>query len=136
MAMPSFKDQPMRQALWRSGLLCRCPNCQKAPLYAGLTKIHKTCRNCDYNLEDEDSGDGPAAALIFIEGLIFIPLVLWVYFQLAPPLWVQFIGWPFVVIATTLALIRPIKSLLITIQYRLAVDNGSITALEKDKTET
>ena len=129
----SNKNQPLGQALLRSGLLCRCPNCQSAPLFQGITKVHDRCINCNHNLENEDSGDGPAMALVMLEGTLFVPLVLWVHFTFLPPLWLQLIAWPLAVVFVTLLLIRPIKSVLVTIQYRLRVDNGSISSIAKDE---
>ena len=50
------------------GLRCRCPQCGRGKLFAGLLTVRERCEVCGLDLRAHDSGDGPAAFLILILG--------------------------------------------------------------------
>ena len=100
-----------------AGLLCRCPKCGKAPLFAGLLAVRDQCEQCGLNLEARDPGDGPAFFVITILGVLVVALAVWVEFTFEPPLWVHAVLWiPFILIGSVLML-RVFKSLLVAYQY-------------------
>ena len=68
-------------------------------------------------LEDIDSGDGPAVFVIMIVGLIVVALAFWVEFAFHPPYWLQLVIWLPTVVGLSIGLLRPLKSLMIALQY-------------------
>ncbi len=85
------------------------------------------CRVCDLDLTKQDSGDGPAVFIIFILGFVIVPLALWLELAVVPPMWVHVILWPPLIILGALALLRPMKGIMIALQYRhKASDSGTV----------
>ncbi len=74
--------------------------------------------DCGLDLEGADSGDGPAVFIIFLLGFLVIPLALLFEAKAEPPMWLHAMIWPVVVLGSALVLLRPIKSVLISLQYR------------------
>lgn len=108
-----------------AGLRCRCPRCGTGRLYKGLLAVNDTCSNCGLDLKAEDSGDGPAVFVIFIIGPIAVGLAFWLEMAVSPPYWVHAALWPPLVLVGSILLLRPLKALLIAIQYRhKASDTG------------
>lgn len=110
-----------------AGLRCRCPRCGKGRLFSGLLKIAERCEVCGLDLRKQDAGDGPAVFVIFFLGVIFMPLVFWVEFGLEPSWWVHILLWPLPVLAVAIALLRPMKGVLVAQQFRHhASDSGLV----------
>ncbi len=99
------------------GLACKCPHCGRGALYDGFLTVAERCADCGADLGKADSGDGPAFFIIFILGFIVVPLALLVEAQFAPPMWVHLAIWPVVILGGALALLRPMKGVLIALQY-------------------
>lgn len=101
-----------------TGLACRCPKCGQGPLFEGYLTVRQFCETCGLDLSAEDSGDGPAIFIIFILGAVVVPLALWMEASLEPPLWVHAVLWSIVVLGGTLALLRPLKAIMVALQFR------------------
>jgi uncharacterized protein (DUF983 family) len=99
------------------GLACKCPRCGRGALYDGFLTVAERCTVCGTDLGKADSGDGPAVFIIFILGFIVVPLALLVEAQFAPPMWVHMAIWPIVILGGALALLRPMKGVMIALQY-------------------
>lgn len=99
------------------GLKCRCLSCGKGRLYDGLLSVRSNCELCGFDLKKEDSGDGPASFLIFFIGALVVILAFIVDAKFAPPLWLHAIIWAPVIAVLTIALLRPAKSLMISLQF-------------------
>ena len=109
-----------------AGLGCKCPRCGKGALYQGFLTVAESCTACGLDLRKADSGDGPAVFLIFILGAVVVPLALLLEARLEPPYWVHLVIWPPVILGGTLALLRPMKGVLIALQYHhRASDSGT-----------
>lgn len=65
-----------------------------------------------------DSGDGPAVFAIMLLGFVVLGAALLVEFKLSPPLWVHLALWTPVTLAFGFCLLRPMKAVLIGLQYR------------------
>ena len=110
-----------------TGLACRCPRCGKGRLFTGVLTVAERCTACALDLRKQDSGDGPAVFVIFILGAIFMPLVFWVEFTFEPPWWLHMAIWSPLVVIVAIALLRPMKGLLIAQQFRYhASDSGLV----------
>jgi uncharacterized protein (DUF983 family) len=100
-----------------AGLRGRCPNCGEGPLFAGFLKVAPRCAKCGFDLAKADSGDGPAVFVIFIAGFFAAFGLLYTEIAFRPPIWVQAVVWLPVAAALCLALLRPIKGLMIAAQF-------------------
>jgi uncharacterized protein (DUF983 family) len=111
----------------RTGLACKCPRCARGPLYSGFLTVAERCSVCGLDLEKADSGDGPAVFIIFILGILVVPLALLLEAKVEPPMWLHVLIWPVVILGAALGLLRPIKGVLISLQYRnRASDSGTV----------
>jgi len=110
-----------------TGLTCRCPRCGKGKLFSGILTVAERCSVCGLDLSKQDSGDGPAVFVIFFLGVIFMPLVFWMEFSVEPPWWLHMVVWPPLVLIVAIALLRPMKGLLISLQlHHHASDSGTV----------
>jgi uncharacterized protein (DUF983 family) len=110
-----------------AGLRCKCPRCGLGALFDGYLSVAARCGNCGLDLSKQDSGDGPAIFVIFILGIVVVPLMLIIEVKLEPPVWFHFMVWPIVVVGGALALLRPLKGLMIALQFKhKASEGGSI----------
>jgi len=100
-----------------AGALGRCPNCGDGPLFTGFLKVAPKCARCGFDLTRADSGDGPAVFVIFIAGFIAAFGVLFTEIAFRPPIWVHFVIWLPVAAILCLALLQPMKGLMIAAQF-------------------
>ena len=109
---------PGRQgaAPYIAGALGKCPNCGNGPLFAGFLKVAPRCAVCGFDFTRVDSGDGPAVFVIFIAGFIAAFGILFTEIFVRPPIWVEFVVWLPVAAILCLALLRPLKGLMIAAQ--------------------
>jgi uncharacterized protein (DUF983 family) len=101
-----------------TGLLCRCPNCGKGPVFDGYIRVREACPVCGQHLADFEQGDGPAVFVMMILGFVVVGLVLFVELRYTPPLWVHGVLWLPVIIGGALAMLRPLKAIMVGIHYR------------------
>ena len=122
--MQSAEKDTQEETFWltlQKGLACKCPRCFKGDLFKpGLIcfDLEDKCANCGLDFQKSDSADGPAVFLIFILGFSIVPLALLVDALLAPPLWVHGVLWSAVCLALTLGSLKPLKSYIITLQFK------------------
>lgn len=114
-----------------AGLTCRCPRCGREPLYAGSFSldVREECAGCGLRFKFIDPGDGPAVFAIMILGVLILGGALLVEFRLHPPWWVHVLLWGPITLFVALGLLRPLKALLIALQYHHKAEQGR---LEKD----
>jgi uncharacterized protein (DUF983 family) len=108
------------------GLAGRCPRCGKSKLFSGFLSLRPACDNCGLNYSFADSGDGPAVFVILIGGaiVVFAALITEVVYQ--PPYWVHAVLWIPLILIMTLGPLRPIKGLLIALQYHHKAEEGRL----------
>lgn len=106
------------QSPFATGLRCRCPRCGRGRLFEGVLKVRSTCPDCGLDLAWADAADGPAVFVIFIVGGIVVALALLVESWFAPPYWVHLVIWSPVILIGSIVLLRPMKAILIALQYR------------------
>jgi uncharacterized protein (DUF983 family) len=99
-----------------AGAAGRCPSCGKGSLFAGFLRLATRCPACGYDFAKVDSGDGPAVFVIFIAGFVAAFGVLFTEIAFHPPIWVNFVVWLPVAALLCLALLRPLKGLMIAAQ--------------------
>lgn len=110
-----------------TGLACRCPRCGRGKLYSGFLTVAERCSACGLDLRKADSGDGPAVFIIFILGFLVVPLALLFEAKVEPPMWVHLAIWPVVILGGAIGLLRPMKGVLIALQFRhKASESGTV----------
>lgn len=109
-----------------TGLLGRCPRCGRGHLFAGYLSVRPTCEICGLDLSFADAGDGPAFFVMSFVGLVVVGLAMMVEFTYEPPLWVHALLWVPLTVILSLALVRPLKGLLIGIQYHRGAEEGHL----------
>ena len=112
-----------------AGLACRCPRCGKGAIYAGRfdLAIAGRCPACGLDLRFVDPGDGPAVFAIMILGFLILGAALLVEFRLHPPAWVHAVLWVPITLIVALGLLRPLKAVLIALQYHHKAEPGRLS---------
>src|SRR4051812_27117181 len=108
------------------GLLGRCPRCEKGKLFDGFLSVRPRCDSCGLDYGFADAGDGPAVFIILIAGFIVAGAALVTEFAYAPPLWVHALLWGPLAIIVCLAPLRPLKGVMIALQYRFQAAEGRL----------
>ncbi len=109
-----------------AGLTCRCPQCGKGKLFGGFLSLRPRCDRCGLDYTFIDSGDGPAVFIILLAGFVVVGCALIVEVMYQPPFWVHAVLWIPLIAATTLLPLRPMKSLLIALQYHHKAAEGRL----------
>jgi uncharacterized protein (DUF983 family) len=106
------------------GLACRCPRCGEGKLFAGFLTLKPRCDKCGLDYSFVDAADGPAVFVIFISGFIVVFAALIVEFVYQPPYWLHAVLWLPLILITTLLPLRPVKGLMIALQYHHRAAEG------------
>jgi uncharacterized protein (DUF983 family) len=101
-----------------AGLAGRCPRCGKGKLFQGFLSVAPRCEACGLDYGFIDSGDGPAFFVMTFSGFVVVAAALIVEVLYQPPFWLHAMLWLPLILITTLVPIRPLKGLLIGLQYR------------------
>ncbi|SHE72971.1 Uncharacterized conserved protein, DUF983 family [Kaistia soli DSM 19436] len=109
-----------------SGMRGLCPRCGQGKLFKGFLDLQPACQNCGLDYSFIDSGDGPAVFVILIVGFIVAFLALYVEFTFQPPFWVHILLWVPLILGLSLGMLRPLKGLMIAIQYRTKAEQGRL----------
>lgn len=114
------------------GLRGRCPACGKGRLFQGFLGLRPACEKCGLDYGFADAGDGPAVFVILIGGaiVVFAALITEVAYQ--PPYWLHAMLWFPLILIVTLAPLRPIKGLLIALQYHHKAAEGRQERVEHE----
>jgi uncharacterized protein (DUF983 family) len=108
------------------GLAGRCPRCGKGHLFAGFLTLKPRCESCGLDFSFADSADGPAFFVMFFSGFVVAGSALAVEALYSPPLWVHAVLWIPLILITTLLPLRPVKGLLIALQYHHRAEEGRL----------
>jgi len=126
--MPDAAYPPLSPAL--TGLTCRCPRCGKGKLFQGFLNTQPRCEVCGLDYGFIDAGDGPAVFVILLAGFIVVGAALVVEFKYAPPFWLHAVLWGPLILLTTLLPLRPMKGLMIALQYHHKAAEGRMESKE------
>lgn len=120
------------KALWapvepiRAGLQGRCPRCGEGRLFSGFLSVGRECGNCGLDYSFADAGDGPAVFVILIGGAIVVGAALITEVVYQPPYWLHAMLWLPLILLVTLAPLRPVKGLMIALQYHHRAQEGRL----------
>ena len=109
-----------------TGIRGRCPRCGDGRLFAGFLKLDSRCQACGLDFDFADSGDGPAVFVILITGFVIAAGALLVELAYLPPIWLHMLVWPPLVLVFSLGLLRPLKGVMINLQFVNQARSGEI----------
>lgn len=118
-------DHSLRAPILR-GLACRCPRCGKGRLFQGFLTLAPRCESCGLDYSFADSADGPAFFVMFFSGFLVAGSALAVEALYEPPFWVHALLWTPLILLTTILPLRPVKGLLIALQYHHKAEEGRL----------
>lgn len=125
MSDPGSADYPP-QSPFSTGLAGRCPRCGQGRLFNGYLTLAPRCRACGLDYEFADSGDGPAVFIMLIVGFIVVGAALVVEIKYEPPIWLHMLLWIPLLLVLALGLVRPLKGLMIAVQYQNKAREGRV----------
>lgn len=126
----STDDRSLRPPITR-GLTARCPRCGEGKLFDGFLSLRPRCERCSLDYSFADSADGPAVFVIFISGFIVVFAALAVELAYQPPYWLHALLWLPLIAVTTLVPLRPIKGVMIALQYHHKAAEGRLLGDER-----
>lgn len=107
-----------------TGIRGRCPRCGEGHLFKGYLTLRPSCESCGLDYTGFDSADGPAFFVMSIVGLLVVGLALWMEITYEPPIWVHALVAGSLSIGLSLILVRPLKGMLIALQYSNKAEQG------------
>jgi uncharacterized protein (DUF983 family) len=108
------------------GLRGRCPRCGEGKLFRGFLTLRERCERCGFDYKFADAGDGPAVFVILIGGAIVVCAALVTELVYQPPYWVHAALWLPLSLIVTLGPLRPLKGVLIALQYHHKAAEGRL----------
>ncbi|MGH6926094.1 MAG: DUF983 domain-containing protein [Propylenella sp.] len=124
--MPKDKALYPPQPPIATGLRGRCPRCGEGRLFDGYLKIKPCCTACGLDFSFADSADGPAVFAILIVGFIVAGAALLTEVAYSPPIWLHFVLWMPLVLVLCLGSIRPLKGVLVALQFHHKAEEGRL----------
>ncbi len=109
-----------------AGLLGRCPRCGQGNAFAGFLDLREKCDHCGLDFGFADAGDGPAVFVCLIGGFLVLGAALWTEIVYEPPFWVHLALFMPLTIIVCGGLLRPMKGLLIALQFRNKAEQGRL----------
>jgi len=109
-----------------AGVKGSCPRCGEGRMFDGFLAVRKTCESCGLDYDFADAADGPAVFVMFLVGFLVVGLALWVEFAYVPPIWVHVVLWFPLTAILSLAAIRPLKGVMIALQYHHKAEEGRL----------
>ena len=100
-----------------AGLTCRCPRCGRGKLLSGFLTLRPRCEECGLDYSFADSGDGPTVFIILFAGFLVVTAALVTEILYQPPFWLHAVLWLPLILAVTILPLRPMKSLMIALQF-------------------
>ncbi|MGA2794662.1 MAG: DUF983 domain-containing protein [Roseiarcus sp.] len=108
------------------GLSGRCPRCGDGRLFSGFVSVAPRCEVCGLDYSFADAGDGPAVFVALFGGFIVLGAALWTEIVYQPPMWVHMVVFLPLTLVVCLGLLRPLKGVLIALQYRNKAELGRL----------
>lgn len=114
------------QSPYSTGLAGRCPRCGEGRLFRGFLSVAPACEHCGLDFAFADAGDGPAVFVTLFAGFLVLGMALWVELAYEPPFWVHLLVFAPLTLIVCLAILRPLKGLLVAMQYANKAEQGRL----------
>jgi len=111
---------------WRAGLAGKCPRCGVGELFSGYLTLAERCPSCGLDYARADSGDGPAVFVIFIVGFVGVASAMILRYGIGASILISFLVSAGLSVAVILALLRPLKGVMIALQFRHKAAEGRL----------
>lgn len=122
----NIEEEHAQPSPFISGLKGACPLCGQGNIFAGFLALSPRCGHCGLDFSFADSGDGPAVFVTLIGGFLVLGAAFWTELRYEPPLWVHLVIFLPLTLLVCLCLLRPLKGLLIALQYRNKAGRGHL----------
>lgn len=108
----------------KTGLAGKCPRCGRGRLFDGYLTVAKGCGSCGLSFEFADGGDGAAWFVMLAVCVVGVGSILGVEVAYAPSFWVHALIAIPLLILLPLALLRPVKGVLLCQQWKTGAHEG------------
>ena len=115
----------------RAGLLCACPRCGRGKLFQGFLTLRPRCEACGLDYGFADAGDGPAVFIMLLGGAVVVAAALITEVEFHPPYWLHAVLWLPLILLVTLGPLRPMKGLMIALQFHHKAAEGRVQTTDK-----
>ena len=105
-------------SIWKAGLAGRCPRCGEGRLFRSFLGLEDRCDSCGLPLSQLNAADGPAFFAMSVVGILVGFAALFVEVIYSPAVWVHLLIWFPTIAVLCLALLRPIKGVMVALTYR------------------
>ncbi len=110
--------RPLLRSLGR-GLRCRCPQCGVGRIFDGYLTVRASCAHCGEDFTPQRADDLPPYLTIVLVGHIIVPLILAVQTRWPLSSAIHLAIWLPLAAILTLALLRPVKGLVVALQWAM-----------------
>ena len=116
-------DYPDLSAL-KTGLAGKCPRCGRGRLFDGYLRVARSCGSCGLSFDFASGDDGAAWFVMLFVSVVGVGSILGVEVAYAPPFWAHILLAIPLLILLPLALLRPVKGLLLCQQWKTGAAEG------------
>lgn len=116
--LPELEKRPATPAMMR-GLRGKCPSCGDAKLFSGGLQVKHECEKCGEALHHHRADDLPAYLNIFVVGHIVVAAAMILMDLDIVGLWTLVIGTCLLAIFMAVALMRPLKGMVVGAQWAM-----------------
>ena len=110
----------------QTGLAGTCPRCGRGKLFKGYLTVAPKCSSCGLSFEFADGGDGAAWFVMLFVCVAGVGSILGIEAAYSPPYWVHALIAIPVLIILPLALLRPVKGVLLNQQWKTGAREGRL----------
>ena len=111
---------------YATGVSGRCPRCGGGKLFDGFLELAPRCEACGLDYGFADAGDGPAVIVTLLAGFIVVGTALVVEVKYEPPMWLHLAIFLPLTLVVCLGMLRPLKGILVSLQYRNKAEQGRL----------
>ena len=111
-------DRAVRPAMLK-GAKSKCPNCGEGKLYNGFLEVNKACDVCDEELHHHRADDLPPYLNLFVVGHLVVGILMISMKYEWFGMWTTAIGGSIIALILAFALMRPIKGMVIGLQWAM-----------------
>jgi uncharacterized protein (DUF983 family) len=119
------ETRSVTSTVW-AGIAGHCPRCGRGKMFSKLLTVAPGCDACGLSYGFADAGDGPAVFVMLFAGFLIVGLALFIEVVYEPPYWVYFVIFLPLTIIVCLGLLRPLKGILLALQYRNKAELGRL----------
>ena len=107
------------------GLLGRCPHCGEGRIFHAFLKVSEHCPACGEEFHHHRADDFPAYLVVVIVGHVVVAAALGIEVAFSPPLWLHALIFLPLTAGLALALIQPVKGLVVAFQWQHGMEGFS-----------